>query len=120
MLKPSREERKEGQKNLQKPRTPINEGRTQYLVQNQTKKPLRGPTCGGALSIIELTPGNLGKVTKIGSKMTEDVQNQVVNCLRRNKDIFAWTPHDLEGIDPGVITHHLNLDPSVKLIKQKK
>ncbi|KAK4391406.1 hypothetical protein Sango_1918400 [Sesamum angolense] len=27
---------------------------------------------------------------------------------------------DLEGIDPGVITHHLNLDPSIKLVKQKK
>ncbi|KAL0296013.1 UNVERIFIED_CONTAM: hypothetical protein Sradi_6653400 [Sesamum radiatum] len=40
--------------------------------------------------------------------MTEDVRNQVVNCLMRNKDIFPWTPHDLEGIDPGVITHHLN------------
>ncbi|KAL0327949.1 UNVERIFIED_CONTAM: Retrovirus-related Pol polyprotein from transposon [Sesamum calycinum] len=52
--------------------------------------------------------------------MTEDVRNQVVNYLWRNKDIFAWTPQDLEGIDPGVITHHLNLDPSVRPIKQKK
>ncbi|KAL0434144.1 UNVERIFIED_CONTAM: hypothetical protein Slati_2748700 [Sesamum latifolium] len=27
---------------------------------------------------------------------------------------------DLEGIDPKVITHDLNLDPSIKLVKQKK
>ncbi|KAL0295550.1 UNVERIFIED_CONTAM: Retrovirus-related Pol polyprotein from transposon [Sesamum calycinum] len=27
---------------------------------------------------------------------------------------------DLEGIDPSVITHHLNLDPGVKPVKQKK
>ncbi|KAL0310354.1 UNVERIFIED_CONTAM: Transposon Ty3-G Gag-Pol polyprotein [Sesamum calycinum] len=66
------------------------------------------------LLTIEHTPGDPRKVTKIGSNMTEDVQNQVVNCLRRNKDIFAWTPQDLEGIDPGVIMHYLNLDPSVK------
>ncbi|KAL0342940.1 UNVERIFIED_CONTAM: hypothetical protein Sangu_1181400 [Sesamum angustifolium] len=52
--------------------------------------------------------------------MIEDVRNQVVNYLRKNKNIFAWTPLDLEGIDPGVITHHLNLDPSVKPVKQKK
>ncbi|KAL0423477.1 UNVERIFIED_CONTAM: hypothetical protein Sradi_0882500 [Sesamum radiatum] len=56
------------------------------------------------LLTIELTPGNMGKVTKIGSKMTENIRNQVINCLRRKKDIFAWTPQDLEGIDPGVIT----------------
>ncbi|KAL0410497.1 UNVERIFIED_CONTAM: Pro-Pol polyprotein [Sesamum latifolium] len=69
---------------------------------------------------VELIPGDLEKVTKIGSKMKEDVRDQVVNCLRKNKDIFAWTPWDLEGIDPGVITHHLNLDPTIKPVKQKK
>ncbi|KAL0285049.1 UNVERIFIED_CONTAM: Transposon Ty3-G Gag-Pol polyprotein [Sesamum angustifolium] len=29
-------------------------------------------------------------------------------------------PQDLEEIDPNVITHHLNIDPSIKLVKQKK
>ncbi|KAK4382165.1 Retrovirus-related Pol polyprotein from transposon [Sesamum angolense] len=66
------------------------------------------------LLTIVLTPGDQEKVTKIRSKITEDIRNQVVNCLRRNKDIFAWTPQDFEGIDPGVITHHLNLDPSIR------
>ncbi|KAL0298435.1 UNVERIFIED_CONTAM: hypothetical protein Sradi_6503300 [Sesamum radiatum] len=70
------------------------------------------------LLTIELTLGDPRKVTKIGSKMTEDVRNQVVNCLMRNKDIFAWTLQDLEVIDPSVIMHHLNLDPSVKRVKQ--
>ncbi|KAL0324629.1 UNVERIFIED_CONTAM: hypothetical protein Scaly_2430000 [Sesamum calycinum] len=72
------------------------------------------------LCTIELTPGNPRNVTKIGSKMTENVQNRVINCFRRNKDIFAWTPQDLKRIDPGVITHHLNLDPSVKSVKLEK
>ncbi|KAL0446392.1 UNVERIFIED_CONTAM: hypothetical protein Slati_1767100 [Sesamum latifolium] len=71
------------------------------------------------LITVELTPGDLGKVIKIGSKMTEDVQDQVVNYLRKNKDIFAWTPQDLEGIDLSVITHHLNLDTSIRPVKQK-
>ncbi|KAL0449398.1 UNVERIFIED_CONTAM: hypothetical protein Slati_1496200 [Sesamum latifolium] len=53
------------------------------------------------LFTIELIPGDLDKVTKIASKMKEDVRGQVVSCLRKNKDIFAWTPQDLEGIDPG-------------------
>ncbi|KAL0458422.1 UNVERIFIED_CONTAM: hypothetical protein Slati_0469400 [Sesamum latifolium] len=63
------------------------------------------------LLTVELIPGDPDKITKIGSKMKEDVREQVISCLQKNKDIFAWTPQDLEGIDPGVITHHLNLDP---------
>ncbi|KAL0358262.1 UNVERIFIED_CONTAM: hypothetical protein Sangu_0675600 [Sesamum angustifolium] len=72
------------------------------------------------LLTIELTPGDLGKFMKIGSKTTEDIRNPVVNYLQRNKDIFAWTPQDLERIDPSVITHYLNLDPSVRPVKQTK
>ncbi|KAK4404284.1 hypothetical protein Sango_0797000 [Sesamum angolense] len=68
------------------------------------------------LLTIELIPGDPGKVIKIGSKMIEDVGDQVVNYLMRNKDIFAWTPRDL-GIDPSVITHHLSLDPDIRPIK---
>ncbi|KAL0433514.1 UNVERIFIED_CONTAM: hypothetical protein Slati_2685700 [Sesamum latifolium] len=53
------------------------------------------------LLTVELIPGDPDKITKIGSKMKEDVREQVINCLRKNKDMFAWTPQDLEGIDPG-------------------
>ncbi|KAL0445884.1 UNVERIFIED_CONTAM: hypothetical protein Slati_1716300 [Sesamum latifolium] len=72
------------------------------------------------LLTVELIPGDPDKITKIRSKMKEDVREQVTNCLRKNKDIFAWTPQDLEGIDPGVIIHHLNLDPTIRPVKQKK
>ncbi|KAK4407857.1 Retrovirus-related Pol polyprotein from transposon [Sesamum angolense] len=69
---------------------------------------------------IKFTPSNPGEITKIGSKIIEDVRDQVVQCLWRNKDFFAWTPQDMEGINPGVIAHHLNLDPSVKPVMQKR
>ncbi|KAL0458623.1 UNVERIFIED_CONTAM: Pro-Pol polyprotein [Sesamum latifolium] len=52
--------------------------------------------------------------------MKDNVREQVVKCLRKNKDIFAWTPQDLEGIHTGVITHHLKLDPTIRPVKQKK
>ncbi|KAL0385622.1 UNVERIFIED_CONTAM: hypothetical protein Sradi_2956500 [Sesamum radiatum] len=38
----------------------------------------------------------------------------------RKTYIFAWTPQDLEGINPKVITHHLNIDSGIKPVKQKK
>ncbi|KAL0415748.1 UNVERIFIED_CONTAM: hypothetical protein Slati_3406700 [Sesamum latifolium] len=49
---------------------------------------------------IELVPGDPKKVTRIGSQMDETTRREVVQCLQRNIDVFAWTPQDLEGIDP--------------------
>ncbi|KAL0457060.1 UNVERIFIED_CONTAM: hypothetical protein Slati_1045200 [Sesamum latifolium] len=66
---------------------------------------------------IEIMPGNPNKTTRIGSHLDEEAKKEVTLCLQRNADIFAWTPQDLEGIDPQVITHHLNIDPSYKPIK---
>ncbi|KAL0291566.1 UNVERIFIED_CONTAM: hypothetical protein Scaly_2631500 [Sesamum calycinum] len=60
------------------------------------------------------------KTTRIGSKMENIVQEKIIQCLRHNMDIFAWTPQDLDGIDPNMITHHLNIDPDVKPVKEKK
>ncbi|KAL0285247.1 UNVERIFIED_CONTAM: hypothetical protein Scaly_2824400 [Sesamum calycinum] len=39
---------------------------------------------------------------------------------KRNINIFAWTPQDLEGIDPNIIAYHLNINPNAKPVKQKK
>ncbi|KAL0445067.1 UNVERIFIED_CONTAM: Retrovirus-related Pol polyprotein from transposon.6 [Sesamum latifolium] len=47
-------------------------------------------------------------------------KEEIILCLQHNADIFAWAPQDLEGIDPKVITYHLNIDPSIKPVKQKK
>ncbi|KAL2231185.1 UNVERIFIED_CONTAM: hypothetical protein Sindi_1712900 [Sesamum indicum] len=43
-----------------------------------------------------------------------------IDFLSRNKDMFAWSPSDFKGIDPKVIVHHLNIDPQIKPVKQKK
>ncbi|KAL0462884.1 UNVERIFIED_CONTAM: hypothetical protein Slati_0176000 [Sesamum latifolium] len=67
---------------------------------------------------IEVMPGDLEKTTRIGSHISNVIRKELVQCLQRNADIFAWTPQDLEGIDPRVITHHLNIDPSIKPVKQ--
>ncbi|KAL0411555.1 UNVERIFIED_CONTAM: hypothetical protein Slati_3745200 [Sesamum latifolium] len=51
--------------------------------------------------------------------MSEETKKEVVQCCNVMQ-IFAWTPQDLEGIDPKVITHCLNIDPIIKPVKQKK
>ncbi|KAL0440400.1 UNVERIFIED_CONTAM: hypothetical protein Slati_2523000 [Sesamum latifolium] len=69
---------------------------------------------------IEIILGNPDKTTRIGARLGEEAKKEITLCLQRNADIFAWTPQDLEGIDPQVITHHLNIDPNCKSVKQKK
>ena len=58
-------------------------------------------------------------LTYIGSKLTKDLRNSLTNFLRQNKDVFAWKQADMGGIDPTVITHRLNVNPSFKPVKQK-
>ena len=40
--------------------------------------------------------------------------------MKKNIDVFAWSHEDIPGIDPSVITHHLNICPSSKSVQQKK
>ena len=55
----------------------------------------------------------------IGSKLTKDLKGLLTQFLRQNRDIFAWKQADMGGIDPTIITHKLNTNPSFKPVKQK-
>jgi len=69
---------------------------------------------------IPLNEGDPSKVTQIGSKLTAQEQSLLVEILQKNVDVFAWTPADMPGIHPSVISHLLNVDPRIKPVKQKK
>ncbi|KAL0373855.1 UNVERIFIED_CONTAM: Retrovirus-related Pol polyprotein from transposon gypsy [Sesamum radiatum] len=61
------------------------------------------------------------KVTRIGSKMSKVVETMMVEFLKENVDMFAWSPSDFQGINPEeVIVHRLNVDPTMRPVKQKK
>ena len=53
----------------------------------------------------------------IGSKLAEDLRSLLTHFLRQNKDVFTWKRADMGGIDPGIITHRLNVSPSFKPVK---
>ncbi|KAL0313264.1 UNVERIFIED_CONTAM: hypothetical protein Sradi_5725700 [Sesamum radiatum] len=69
---------------------------------------------------VELIAHQPGKTTRIGSKMSRLVEIMMVEFLRENVDMFAWSPSDFRGINPEVIVHRLNVDPMTRLVKQKK
>ena len=63
---------------------------------------------------------DLEHLTYIGSKLAKDLKGLLTRFLRQNRDIFAWKQVDMGGIDPTVITHRLNTNPSFKPVKQKR
>ena len=56
----------------------------------------------------------------IGSKLAEDLISLLTHFLKQNKDVFVWKQEDMGGIDPAIITHRLNVNPSFKPVKQKR
>ncbi|KAL2232755.1 UNVERIFIED_CONTAM: Retrovirus-related Pol polyprotein from transposon [Sesamum indicum] len=52
--------------------------------------------------------------------MTAEMETMMIDFLRSNNDLFAWSPSDFQGINPEIIVHRLNIDPQVKPVKQKK
>ncbi|KAL0430500.1 UNVERIFIED_CONTAM: Transposon Ty3-G Gag-Pol polyprotein [Sesamum radiatum] len=48
------------------------------------------------------------------------MEEELVHFLKANSDVFAWTVHDLTGIDPKVIMHKLNGNLNFRPVRQKK
>ncbi|KAL8108705.1 hypothetical protein AgCh_008657 [Apium graveolens] len=72
------------------------------------------------LDSVPLDPKNPERMTFIGATLEEPLRGKLVKFLQENSDVFAWSAADMPGIDPGLITHKLNVDPSRKTVKQKK
>ena len=72
----------------------------------------------------ELEPVSLDDDPKhfayIGSKLAKDLKGHLTQFLRQNRDVLAWKQADMGGIDPAVITHRLNTNPSFNPVKQKR
>ncbi|XP_077226380.1 uncharacterized protein LOC143859605 [Tasmannia lanceolata] len=72
------------------------------------------------LTKIPLFPESDEQTIQIGSLLTGKFKTKLVNFLKTNSDIFAWSASDMQGISSDVAVHKLNVDPNYKLVKQKK
>uniref|UniRef100_A0A2N9H9Y5 Uncharacterized protein n=1 Tax=Fagus sylvatica TaxID=28930 RepID=A0A2N9H9Y5_FAGSY len=72
------------------------------------------------LEVIALDDDEPSKTTSIGTKMDRTIREAMISFLKSNLDVFAWTHDDMPGIDPATICHKLNVDPSIRPIKQKR
>ncbi|XP_065622631.1 uncharacterized protein LOC136064616 [Quercus suber] len=72
------------------------------------------------LEDVSLDETNPERCTRIGADLEGKIKEDLVQFLRKNTDVFAWTHEDMPGIDPSIITHCLNVCPSSNLVRQKK
>ena len=57
---------------------------------------------------------------KLGKNLAPKVKSQLTKFLKANSDVFAWNQKDMVGIALEVMSHRLNVDPSYKLVRQKR
>jgi hypothetical protein len=69
------------------------------------------------LETIELEDGHPERTTKIGANLPPKMKESLVQFLKNNKDVFAWSHEDMPGINPSIISHKLNVDPSLRPVK---
>ncbi|XP_025692767.1 uncharacterized protein [Arachis hypogaea] len=58
--------------------------------------------------------------TYVGEALEGADRARLIHILRKNADLFAWTPDDMPGINPEVICHKLAIDKTIRPVAQKK
>ena len=73
-----------------------------------------------ALETITLTEGEITKTTRIGTTLSPEMRTKLVQFLKENLDVFAWSHEDMPGVSPEVIQHKLNVNPERKPVQQRR
>ena len=70
-----------------------------------------------ALEEVELVEGMTTKTTRIRTTLSPEMRSMLVQFLKENLDVFAWSHEDMLGISPKVIEHKLNVNLEKKPIQ---
>jgi hypothetical protein len=54
------------------------------------------------------------RTVTIGTEVSTEDEGKLLQFLRNNQDVFAWSKSDLTGVHRSAIEHALNTDPMVK------
>ncbi|XP_075486236.1 uncharacterized protein LOC142525832 [Primulina tabacum] len=66
--------------------------------------------------VIEIGPGQQIRVAR---DLSISTRVSLINCLKTNIRVFAWSQQDLTGISPLIAEHQLNILPGSHPVKQK-
>ena len=56
---------------------------------------------------------------KIGTSLSLDKRDRLIDLLRSYLDVFSWSYEDMPSIDPSIVQHHLPILPHNRPDKQK-
>ncbi|XP_013713694.1 uncharacterized protein LOC106417431 [Brassica napus] len=94
---------------------------SEVFWQSQRVEALEGkrePTCEPVISVC-LDESRPKRCVEIGANLCEPLRTELMACLKKYLDTFAWAAEDMPGIDIGITCHKLNIDPTYKPVKQK-
>ena len=72
-----------------------------------------------ALETVALVEDEITKTTRIGTTLSPEMRTRLIQFLKENLDVFAWSHEDMPGISPKVIQHKLNVNPERKPVQQR-
>ena len=73
-----------------------------------------------ALETVVLADDDTTKTTRIGTTLSPEMRTRLIQFLKENLDVFAWSHEDMPGIPTEVIQHKLNVNPEKKLVQQRQ
>ena len=73
-----------------------------------------------ALKTVELVDEELTKTIRVGTTLSTKMKKKLVQFLKDNLDVLAWSHEDMLGISTKIIQHKLNVDPEKKPIQQRR
>ena len=76
------------------------------------------PTIGDT-EIVDFSTADQPRELRIGSDLSTDENDSLIQLLRSYLDVFAWSYEDMPGLDPSIIQHRLPLLPHARPVKQK-
>ena len=77
------------------------------------------PTCKPVVTVC-LDEASPERCVEIRANLREPLRTELVTCLKKNLNTFAWAAEDMPGIDIDIKWHELNIDPTFKPVKQKR
>ncbi|XP_072064597.1 uncharacterized protein [Arachis hypogaea] len=60
------------------------------------------------------------RFTFVNKNLPHELKEPLVEMIRANRDLFAWTPADMPGIDPKIMSHHLAVKAEARLVAQRR
>ncbi|GKV50689.1 hypothetical protein SLEP1_g57387 [Rubroshorea leprosula] len=73
-----------------------------------------------SVETVPLNPDVLERTVKIGTKLTKEERAELLEFLRINQDVFAWTTDEMPGIPTELTVHKLSTDPTRRPVVQKR